>query len=67
MARNSIIRQHSPKISAPTDETIEVHYDSLERLVCAWCFRGWLSITVEEDGQEHEEPVPCRSCNPESH
>ena len=63
MARNSIIRQHSPKISAPTDEAVEVHYASLERLECAWCLGGYLTLTVEEDGQERDEPVPCRRCS----
>jgi hypothetical protein len=31
---------------------------------CPWCFRGWVTITTEEDGQEHEEAVPCRRCSP---
>ncbi len=55
MARNSIIREHPPKIPTPTDETVEAHYASLERLECARCFGGYLTITVEEDGQERDE------------
>jgi len=43
-------------------ETVEAHYASLERLECASCFGGYLTITVEEDGQEHDEAVPCRRC-----
>jgi hypothetical protein len=33
-----------------------------ERLGCSLCFGGYLTITVEEDGQEHDEAVPCRRC-----
>jgi hypothetical protein len=66
MARNSIIREHSPKIPAPTDETVEAHYASLERLECPWCLGGYLTIKVEEDGQERDEAVRCRRCNAES-
>jgi hypothetical protein len=29
---------------------------------CPACFAGYVTITVEEDGQEHDEPVPCRRC-----
>jgi hypothetical protein len=31
-------------------------------LDCAGCFGGYVTITVEEDGQEHDEAVPCRRC-----
>jgi len=31
-------------------------------LECASCFGGYITITVEEDGQEHDEAVPCRRC-----
>ena len=62
MARNSIIREHPPKIAAPTDETLETHYASLERLECSWCFGGYITVTVEEDGQERDEAVPCKRC-----
>ena len=27
-----------------------------------FCFRGYISITVEEDGQERVEAVPCTRC-----
>jgi hypothetical protein len=27
------------------------------------CFGGYVTITVEEDGQERDEAVPCRRCN----
>jgi hypothetical protein len=67
MACNPIIREHLPEISAPTDETVETNYASLERLECPWCFGGYLTISVEEDGQEHDEAVRCRRCNAESH
>ena len=62
MARNSIIREDPPKIATPTEETVEAHYASLERLECSLCFGGYLTITVEEDGQEREEAMPCRRC-----
>ena len=48
--------QHRP------DETLEAHYASLERLECPWCFGGYLTVTVEEGGQEHDEAVPCKRC-----
>ena len=43
-------------------DTVETHYASLKRLECASCFGGYVTITVEEDGQEHDEAVPCRRC-----
>jgi hypothetical protein len=50
----------------PGGDTVEAHYASLERLECPWCLGGYLTITVEKDGQEHDEAVPCRRCNAES-
>ncbi len=53
------------------DDTVDAHYSGLERLealavlkapVCTACFGGYVTITVEEDGQEHDEAVPCRRC-----
>jgi hypothetical protein len=32
-------------------------------LDCPACFAGYVTITVEEDGEEREEAVPCRRCN----
>jgi hypothetical protein len=32
---------------------------------CSWCFGGYITITVEEDGTEYEEAVPCGRCNRE--
>jgi hypothetical protein len=46
------------------DDTIEAHYASLERGIPCYCFGGYVTITVEEDGQEHDEVVPCRRCKP---
>jgi len=51
-----------PFTSQDHDDTLEAHYASLERLGCASCFGGYVTITVEEDGQEHDEAVPCRGC-----
>ena len=46
------------------DDTVETHYAALERPhECPLCFRGYVTITVEEDGQEHEEAVPCQRCS----
>ena len=45
-----------------SDETLEAHYASLERLECSWCFGGYITVTVEEDGQERDEAVPCKRC-----
>jgi hypothetical protein len=45
-----------------TDDTIEAHYASLERP--CYCYgSGVVVLTVEEDGQEHDDVVPCRRCN----
>jgi hypothetical protein len=30
---------------------------------CPACFGGWITITVEEDGIEHEETARCRRCS----
>jgi SWIM zinc finger len=34
----------------------------LRRPSCPSCFGGYVTITVEEDGQEFDEAVPCRRC-----
>ena len=44
------------------DDPIETHYAALERAECPFCFRGYVTITVEEDSQEHDEAVPCKRC-----
>jgi hypothetical protein len=33
-----------------------------KRRECPACFGGHVTITLEEDGQEHDEAVPCRRC-----
>ncbi len=33
-----------------------------KRRECAHCFGGYVTITVEEDGQERVEAAPCRRC-----
>ena len=48
--------------STDPDDTIDAHYASLERGIPCYCFGGYVTITVEEDGQEHDEAVPCRRC-----
>jgi hypothetical protein len=55
MARNPIIREHSPKVPTPTDETPHA------------CYEGWiyLGYEVEDENGEHVEVierVPCRRC-----
>ena len=43
------------------DDTIEAHYASLERP--CYCYgSGVVVLTVEENGQEHDEAVPCKRC-----
>ncbi len=43
------------------DDTVEAHYASLERP--CYCYgSGVVVLTIEEDGQEREELVPCRRC-----
>ncbi|MDQ5827113.1 MAG: hypothetical protein M3441_23355 [Chloroflexota bacterium] len=34
-----------------------------QRKGCPACFGGYVTITVEEDGAEHNEAVPCRRCS----
>jgi hypothetical protein len=48
--------------STDHDDTIEAHYASLERGIPCYCFGGYVTITVEEDGCERDEAVPCRRC-----
>ena len=48
------------------DEDVETHYAALERAECLWCFVGWLTITIEEDGAERDEAAPCRRCSGQS-
>ena len=49
--------------SCPDDDTIEAHYASLERDVSCYCYgSGVVVLTIEEDGQEHDEAVPCKRC-----
>jgi hypothetical protein len=45
------------------NDTVEVHYSGLERGIPCYCFGGYVTITVEEDGQEHDEAVPCHRCS----
>jgi hypothetical protein len=33
-----------------------------ERQDCPSCFGGYVTITVEEDGDERHEAVPCKRC-----
>jgi hypothetical protein len=33
------------------------------RRSCPSCFGGYVTLTVEEDGQERDEAVPCRRCS----
>jgi hypothetical protein len=43
------------------DDTVEAHYASLERP--CYCYgSGVVVLTIEEDGREREELVPCRRC-----
>ena len=37
-----------------------------KRKECSWCFGGCVTITVEEDGRERGEAVPCRRCSANS-
>jgi hypothetical protein len=46
----------------PDRDDLETHYTGLERLECPSCFGGYVTITVEEDGQERDEPVACKRC-----
>jgi hypothetical protein len=59
MARNPMIREHSPEVPHPTDETPH------------GCYEGWVYLGFEvedEDGElvERIDRVSCRRCRPES-
>jgi transcription elongation factor Elf1 len=54
---HSTTRRHHPD-----HDDIETHYSGLERAECPFCFHGYVTITLEEDGIEHEEAVPCKHC-----
>jgi hypothetical protein len=51
---------------ATTDSSAPAHPSTEEEAPhgCPLCFGGYVTITVEEDGQEHDEAVPCRRCQP---
>ena len=36
--------------------------DDGRRHECFACFGGYITITIEEDGQEHDGTFPCRRC-----
>ncbi len=45
------------------DDAIEAHYASLERDASCYCYgSGVVVLSIEEDGQEHDEAVPCKRC-----
>ena len=63
-------KQSSASPAHHHDDTIEAHYASLERGIpcgCYYCFGGYVTITVEEDGREFEEAVSCRRCSEQTH
>ena len=66
MDTKSIPPAGNPFHAAHHDDTVEAHYSGLERLECTSCFGGYGTIAVEEDGQEHDEAVPCRRCAEEA-
>ncbi len=46
----------------PTTRAGDPFAHAAKRRECASCFGGYVTITVEEDGQERDEAVPCRRC-----
>jgi hypothetical protein len=45
------------------DDTVEVHYASLERLRPHSCIRGWVFVGyIDEYGEEREASYRCRRC-----
>jgi hypothetical protein len=56
MARNPIIREHSPKFPVPTEETPH------------GCYEGWIYLGFEGEDEQGEhveviERLPCRRCH----
>ncbi len=46
------------------DDTLEAHYSALERGVPCYCYgSGVVVLSIEEDGQEFDDVVPCRRCS----
>jgi hypothetical protein len=54
----TILRTPTDEVAAgdPFAYAAEKHYG------CSWCFGGYVTITVGEDGAEHEEAVRCKRC-----
>jgi hypothetical protein len=45
------------------DDTVEAHYSALERGIPCYCNgSGVVVLTIEEDGQETDDVVPCKRC-----
>ena len=45
------------------DDTVEVHYSSLERLRPHACIGGWVFVGyIDEHGEEREASYACRRC-----
>ena len=65
MDEHTISPAGDPFTSAPQrDDAIEAHYASLERGIPCYCYgSGVVVLTIEEDGQECDEVVPCRRCS----
>ena len=54
-------RQHAPAEYGAYLDKLRQADD--RRRSCPACFRGHVTITVEEDGEEHAEAVRCRGCS----
>jgi hypothetical protein len=53
---------HAHTTTNPATRAGDPFVAAARRHVCSLCFGGYVTITVEEDGQEHDEAVPCRRC-----
>jgi hypothetical protein len=59
MARNPIIREHSPEVPTITEETPHACYGG-------WVFLGYERVDEQGEPVEVIERVPCRRCHPEA-
>jgi hypothetical protein len=58
---SSAPRAHPP--NEEQDDTVEVHYSSLERLRPHACIDGWVFVGyADEHGEEREAAYRCRRC-----
>jgi hypothetical protein len=54
---------HRGEVACKHLTALALLFATRRRPSCPSCFGGYVTLGVEEDGQEHDEAVPCRRCN----